>query len=239
VYTGGTDQGQTSYLPLVRSDLQYDTIIHLSNGAGAPTSAVVTFYDSAGNVASVITSNLNGFALGDIDVAQRLGSGFTGSAVVSTNGSVVSTANLYTSSATYSDNMDTYSGVVSPSTQFALWTAKGFFAYSSVIDLQNTSGALATVTLEFLTTGTPVTTSLTVAAHGTTRFDVGQFAGLPANSVGVVVVQSNQPLVGVTEINGNGQFALAPPYTTWSNSTVYVPRFDANARAGWNARVEA
>src|SRR5207253_1581362 len=62
MYIGGTDQSQTFYLPVVRSDPGYETVIHLSNGSGVTSSASVTFYDSTGSVTTVITSSLNGYA---------------------------------------------------------------------------------------------------------------------------------------------------------------------------------
>ena len=70
---------------------------------------------------------------------------------------------------------------------------------------------------EFYNRALPCQEQISIPGHGTTRFDVGQFAGLPANSVGIAVVQSDQPVVGVTEIKGNGQFALSPPSSSWSS----------------------
>src|SRR5262249_21299598 len=109
--------------------------------------------------------------------------------------------------------------------------------FDGTIDLQNTSDATANVTATFLGTGGqngPVTTTQSIAPHGTTAVQVANVS-IAAGWIGAVQIPSDQPVAAVSELAGSATYGITTMFSSLNNSTYYVPRFDVGGFPGWSS----
>jgi hypothetical protein len=230
-YTAGNDQNTTFYLPLVRNDNGFNTIIHVANSTTGATNVTVTFLNPDGSVAGTVTQPLGIWASWDVDAFQQAPAGFDGSAVVSASQNAVAVSVDVVDGALTSGNLASYAGLTVGSAQnYSAAALKNFHGIDSTLVFQNTTANAATATLSF--SGIATTAMVNVPPSGSAVLDLAVVNGLPTTYSGVVAIQSDQPLVGIetmmSSFLGQSSYSLYPVLTGSSAAASAGIRVDAN-----------
>jgi len=231
-YLGGGTQTGPFNLPLVRTDGNIDTIIHVANATTGSTGLTVTFYNQDGTVDAVrntgIPATLATWVSTDIDVNSVLGSGFNGTATVSASPSGIAVSVDIVAGGD-SDNVDTYTAIVGGSTlAYVPFAPNGSDGFDSVIYVQNPTAIATTATITFWGQGNQVgsTEMRSLPPFGSAQIDARR-EGLPIFFAGQVQIQSSpQPVAVVADLTGNQAYGAGPVATSIQNNTFYVPRFE-------------
>lgn len=251
-YSAGTDLNTVFDLPLVRTGSGYDTVIHVSSSSSASTQASVTFYDDSG-VASTPPGLQNvPLSIGgsiDIDAAQYVAAGFTGSAIVTASPNGVAVAVDVVNPSIASDSFDSYAGIPGSATTAWVPGAKAgtFLTFDTLIHVQNTTSSPAHIAVSF--EGSPAKAiPLTIPPFGSIApIDVGPISDLKTGWVGAAKIVSDQPVAALAETTSSSSptgtatavpavlqsYGTAPMFTTLQASSVTVPHF-VNAFPGWS-----
>jgi hypothetical protein len=183
----------------------------------------------------------------DVDVAQYLNGAFNGSAIITSSPhGVVVAVDVVNPSATR-DSVDSYAGIPVGATDAFVMGAKAgsYLTFDTVIRIQNPTVNTAHVTVSFeASPANPI--AVTIPPHGSAQpIDIGLLGDLKNGYVGAAHIQSDQPIVALSETTGAGpsatgtptvtqSYGTAPMYTSVSASTRYVPRFVDESPPGWS-----
>lgn len=239
-YLALNDQSASYVLPLVRTDANDDTIIHVANATGSSTNVTVSLVNQDGSPAqSLGPTSLAAWGSFDVDVATQLNASFLGSAtVVASSGAIAVSADVVNLNDS-ADNVDSYAAMPSNAGLTNGWVpvvlnkippgaTLASTLYLTNVGTQTTSS----VTVTFWSSGnsTPGTVSQTISVGGTTTVSAPN-----GFLIGPVQVQSDQPLIGVVELTGSGTsgsgiYDITPMVAPVSaNPSFFVPRYDYNS----------
>jgi hypothetical protein len=226
-YAGGSNQYNSFFLPVVRSDSGYDTILHVADATASSTNFTLTLYNNDGSVFATSNQSLAAWASSDIDVSSVFPPGFAGAATLSASPNAIAVAADVISGTLTTDNLASYGGLpFADTTAFLPSVSKQASGLTSSIYVQNASGAPSTVTITF---SNGVTTTMSLNTNGSSIVDVSTLAGLPTGFAGSASIQSTGQLVtAVTNSNDAtwdlvlcGQSGALAPAVTGAVSKVF------------------
>lgn len=256
LYLPGSDQTTSFNLPLVRTDGQYDTIVHVANATASSNQATITFYDANGGApVATSTQTLAGWASWTDDVqvdssAPAVNANFQGSAQVTATGPIAVSVDVLNNPSIPTDNLDSYQEVPGNTTVPGDSTNTAYVplipsltgTVTPNLYLQNTSSSSAAVNLSFYCTNPgntpnysctapppPVTATATVPGHGDTALSVSQVMGISGlNFDAATKIQSDQPLAVAVDDIAPSEFWATAPTSAEVSTTFSMPRFEYN-----------
>jgi hypothetical protein len=246
-YPGGNNLNTSFQLPVLRSDTSgsrytFDSIVHISNSTASSTNLTITFFNTDGSVNSTrnvpVPTTIRTWETVDLDVAQILGAGFQGSAILSTspNAVAVSVDVIDGSSSASDDSIDAYPGIVGGSTSQYFPLAINYGSYATRFWIRNTSSsATANVTLKAYSNGTlQETKTNSFGPNGMGTLGVSAF-----NFVGPVEIDSDQPVAIITDVYGGAFVSTGAMSPAQTGSSVFIPRFEmrGNPAPGWSSNL--
>lgn len=207
----------------------------------------ITFYNTAGSVVATLDDSIGAkgsklYFTPTIASTPALPSGFLGSAVASSSVKLACAVNTQTNGGTL--RVGTSNGVASDETSTKLYAPQimnNLSGWSSYVAVQNTTGAVASVTAKYFnSTGVQVfTVSKNIPANSTFVFyqdgdaDGNSTADLPAGFIGSATFESTATLAGTVAMYNAGSSASTAQflsYNTFSSGAmkVYLPRVVKN-----------
>lgn len=204
------------------------------------------FYDSTGSVAATISDTIAANANKTYFPLSAVSSGFSGSVVVvSKNGSKVSAiVNMVIYEGTSIRGGGSYSGFTSGATTVSLpLLMKANYGIGTWFSVQNTSGSLQTIAVDFtgggLTAG-QCDTSVDVPAYSSKIVDQTTSACLPNGWVGGAKLSGASELAAVViQVKSGAKSVLAYSGFTSSGSSFFVPLVSSNYyRSGTSINIQ-
>ncbi len=193
----------------------------------------ITYYNSDGSQnasqADTISPGQSKTYFGN---SMAAGSGFAGSAVVSSDTKVAAIVNETASNPTMAESYDGVSSTATANTLYVPLVMKNNGGWSTTIYLQNAGSSDATnVQLTFNGTSNFVYTIPTIKAGASFVLPQATMSQMGTKWIGSVTVNSNQP-VAASINETNGSVLLAYSATTSGGSKVYAPLL-MNNNKGW------
>lgn len=248
----GGDVGAPLYLPWVVCDYyDYNSMFAIQNAGSAATAITVRFFQS-GQSTATRTYNFAAVAPGssvylDMTAAPYATDlhGFFGAVVIESTGNTTPLAAVLSDTNPAGSFLRSYNAVLSGSTKlFAPQVTANYYGFSSGITLQNPTGIAATLVISYYVSGqtTPVVVQNTsVAANSAKPIYLPNVTGMPTNFNGTAVIQSSQPIMGVT----NHDHVPSGPAAAYNliplekaSQTLYMPqvvRAYYGFESGWQA----
>ncbi len=207
----------------------FQVSITYQNVGTTATPVNIDFYpENNGTATSFSAGTLNPKASASLLVGSvtGLGSSFKGSAVLSAEQPVIATVVQFASGIANRPLSNGFSRGASK--QLVATVLKNSSNYSTIFSVQNAGAAAANVTVQFFAAGsTTAAHTITVpnlAANAARYFDATQIAELGATFSGSAIVSSSTDVVvGVNELQVNGNGASSFEGTPNSGARVYMP----------------
>lgn len=186
----------------------WNSSFQVMNLGAAPATITIFYYAQDGNLVSQSSKTVGPNSSINIYVPNELPSAFTGNVVVASDQEIAAIASHLVNWPNGEISSVQYSGI-DPSqvgqTLYVPTLVKNFggSGWTSRLDLQNTSGSSAQITVKFYDSNGQKLAyehQVSINVNGSVVIDVGQIPQLPAGFIGSAVVQSSQSVAGIVDI---------------------------------------
>ncbi|MCL5960378.1 MAG: M4 family metallopeptidase [Chloroflexi bacterium] len=234
-YNGSATASTTLYLPVVLDNAYggWTTGIGLRNTSPTAASVTIQYYNSAGIQVASETATVDGNGYWGNYQGGKLGSGFAGSAIVSSTKSVVAIVNeINTSGGSIS-----YNGFSGGSTTVNLPVIlnNAYGGVTTGVGIMNVGSSPASGSIAYYNSNGTLRTAQ--AINLSVRGYVGLYQGggiLPTGWAGSAVITMNQPVIAVVNESKSSGDAMGYSGVGPGATVVNLPVVMDNAYGGWN-----